>query len=144
MSLSAMSIHLLNTSRDGDSTTSLGSLFQCFISLSVMKFFRISNLNLPWCNLRLLPLVLLLVTWENRPTATLLTASFQVLVEWWDLPTASSSPDWTTLVGLHRTCSPEPSLSSLQFFGHATAPEYLSCSDGPKTEHSIQHVVSPV
>ena len=36
-----------NTSRDGDSTTSLGSLFQCFTTLSVKKFFLISNLNLP-------------------------------------------------------------------------------------------------
>ena len=35
-----------NTSRDGDATTSLGSLFQCFTSLSVKKFFLISNLNL--------------------------------------------------------------------------------------------------
>jgi len=37
----------LNTSRDGDSTTSLGSLFQCLTTLSVKKFFLISNLNLP-------------------------------------------------------------------------------------------------
>jgi len=34
-----MSTHLLNTSRDGDSTTSLGSLFQCLIALSRKKFF---------------------------------------------------------------------------------------------------------
>jgi len=37
MSLSALSTHLLNTSRDGDSTTSLGSLFQCLTILSVKK-----------------------------------------------------------------------------------------------------------
>ena len=46
--LSVTSTHLLNTSRDGDSTTSLGSLFQCLITLSVKKFFLISNLNFPW------------------------------------------------------------------------------------------------
>jgi len=51
MSHSAMYTHLLNTSRDGDSTTSLGSL-------SVKKFFLISNLNLLWQNLRLFPHVL--------------------------------------------------------------------------------------
>ena len=34
-----MSTCLLNTSRDGDSTTSLGSLFQCLTTLSVKKFF---------------------------------------------------------------------------------------------------------
>jgi len=37
----------LKTSRDGDSTTSLGSLFQCLSTLQVKKFFLISNLNLP-------------------------------------------------------------------------------------------------
>jgi len=57
-----------NTSRDGESITSLGSLFQCFTTLSVKKFFLISNLNLPWHNLRPLLLVLLLATWEKRPT----------------------------------------------------------------------------
>jgi len=31
---------------DGDSTTSMGSLFQCLTTLSVKKFFLISNLNL--------------------------------------------------------------------------------------------------
>jgi len=47
-----------NTSRDGDSSTALGSLVQCLTALSVKKFFLISNLNLPWHNLRPLPLVL--------------------------------------------------------------------------------------
>ncbi|KAK4815816.1 LOW QUALITY PROTEIN: hypothetical protein QYF61_007425 [Mycteria americana] len=57
--------------RDGDSSTSLGSLFQCLITLSVKKNFLISSLNLPWCNLRPFPLVLSLVTWEKRPTPPL-------------------------------------------------------------------------
>ncbi|KAK4828611.1 hypothetical protein QYF61_000063 [Mycteria americana] len=77
MSLSTSSKRLLNTSRDGDSTTSLGSLFQCLITPSVKKNFLISSLNLPWCNLRPFPLVLSLVTWEKRPTPT----SFQGVVE---------------------------------------------------------------
>jgi len=38
------------------------------LTLSVKKFFLISNLNLPRCNLRPFPLVLSLVTWEKRPT----------------------------------------------------------------------------
>jgi len=37
----------LNTSRDGDSTTSPGSLFQCLTALSVKNFFLISDLHLP-------------------------------------------------------------------------------------------------
>uniref|UniRef100_A0A8C3PSA2 Arachidonate--CoA ligase n=1 Tax=Calidris pygmaea TaxID=425635 RepID=A0A8C3PSA2_9CHAR len=40
-----MSTCLLNTSRDGASTTSLGSPFQCLITLSVETFFLISNLE---------------------------------------------------------------------------------------------------
>ena len=44
--------------RDGDSTTSLGSLFQCLTNLLVKKFFLIPNVNLPWGNLRPFPLVL--------------------------------------------------------------------------------------
>ncbi|KAK4831110.1 LOW QUALITY PROTEIN: hypothetical protein QYF61_015413 [Mycteria americana] len=71
MSRSATSTRLLNTSRDGDSTTSLGSLFQCLITLSVKKNFLISSLNLPWRNLRPFPLVLSLVTWEKRLTPLL-------------------------------------------------------------------------
>uniref|UniRef100_A0A8V0XGV5 EH domain-containing protein n=1 Tax=Gallus gallus TaxID=9031 RepID=A0A8V0XGV5_CHICK len=50
-------MHFKHTSRDGDSTTSLGSLFQCLTTLSVKKFFLIFKLNLPWCNLRPFPLV---------------------------------------------------------------------------------------
>ena len=55
----------LNTSRHGDSTTSLGSLFQYFTTRSVKEFFLTSNLNLPWHNLRPFPLILSLVTWEK-------------------------------------------------------------------------------
>jgi len=47
MSRSATSTWFLNASRDGDSTTSQGSLVQCFTTLSVKKFFIISNLAVP-------------------------------------------------------------------------------------------------
>ncbi|KAK4821778.1 LOW QUALITY PROTEIN: hypothetical protein QYF61_000839 [Mycteria americana] len=66
----ARSCAFTNYLLDGDSTASLGSLFQCLTTLSVKKFFLISNLNLPWCNLRPFPLVLSLVTWDKRPTPT--------------------------------------------------------------------------
>jgi len=67
MSLSTTSKCFLNTSRDGDSTTSLGSPFQCLTALLEKNYFLVSNLNLPWCNLRLLILVLLLTLriWSN-------------------------------------------------------------------------------
>jgi len=71
----------LNPSRDGDSTTALGSLVQCLTTLAVKRLFLISNLNLPWWNLRPSPLVLSLVTWEKRPTPHLTTTSCQGAVE---------------------------------------------------------------
>jgi len=37
----------LNPSRDGDSTTALGSLVQCLTTLSAKNFFLTSNLNFP-------------------------------------------------------------------------------------------------
>ena len=45
-SVSATPIHVLNTSRDGDSTTSLCSLCHCLTALSEKKWFLISNLKL--------------------------------------------------------------------------------------------------
>jgi len=65
------------TSRNGDSTTSLGSLFQCLTTLSVKKFSLISNLTLPWCNFRPLLLILSLVAWEKRPAPTSLQPPFR-------------------------------------------------------------------
>lgn len=53
MSLSAMSTHLLNTRRDGEATTSLGSPLQCSATLSMKKFLLTSSLNLPLWSLRL-------------------------------------------------------------------------------------------
>jgi len=55
--------------RDDDSTTSLSSLCQCITTLS-KTFFLISNLNLLWCNLRPLPFILSLNTWEKMLTST--------------------------------------------------------------------------
>lgn len=43
----------LNTSKDGDSITSLGSPVRCQITYSVKKCILMTNLNLPWCIFRL-------------------------------------------------------------------------------------------
>ena len=56
---------VLNTSREGDSTTSLGSLCQCCITLRVKKFFLMFSWNFLCFNLCPLPLVLLLGTTEK-------------------------------------------------------------------------------
>lgn len=43
MALGVLSRFLLNSSRDGDATISLGRLFQCLITLPVRKFLLMSN-----------------------------------------------------------------------------------------------------
>ena len=48
MSLNTTSKRSLNTTRVGDSTTSLGSPFQCLTTLSEKHYFLTSSLNLPW------------------------------------------------------------------------------------------------
>jgi len=52
-SLSATSTWLLNTSRDGDSTTSLGSLCHCHTTPSEKKCFLVSNHAMLWLAARL-------------------------------------------------------------------------------------------
>jgi len=56
--LRALSNLALNVSKDEASTTSLGNLCQCFITLIIKNFFLISSLNLP--SLILKPLLLVL------------------------------------------------------------------------------------
>lgn len=56
-----ISKHFLNISRDYDSAASMGSLmFQILTTPWEKKSFLIPNLNLPWCNLRPFPVILLL------------------------------------------------------------------------------------
>ena len=74
----ARHLHIFEkTSRDGDSTTFLGSLFRCSTTLLVKKFFLISDLNLPWHNLRPFLLIPWLVTWEKRLTPTSVQPPFR-------------------------------------------------------------------
>ena len=56
--LRAPSSLTLSVSRDGASTTNLGNLCQCLITLIVKNFFLISNLNLLYFSLRPFPLIL--------------------------------------------------------------------------------------
>ena len=81
MSLNTTSKCSLNTSRFGDSTTSLGRPFQCLTALLEKCYFLTSSLNHPWHNLRPFPLVLSLVTWEKRVTPRLTTASPNIVIE---------------------------------------------------------------
>jgi len=56
---------LLNIPREGDTTTSLGNLFQCSTTLKVKKLFLMFIWNFPCSSLCPLPLVLLLGTTER-------------------------------------------------------------------------------
>ena len=56
--LRVLSSLTLNISKDGTSTTTLGNMFQCLITLIAKNFFLISSLNLPSFSLKPLPLVL--------------------------------------------------------------------------------------
>lgn len=76
MALGSMSRLPLNTSRDRDSTASVGSPFQCLITRFVNKLLQMSNWNLLRNILRLGPLVLLLTAWEKRLIPTSLTPTF--------------------------------------------------------------------
>ena len=58
--LRAPSSLTLGVSRDGASTTSLGNLLQCLITLTVTNFFLTSNLNLPSFSLK----HLLMALWD--------------------------------------------------------------------------------
>lgn len=83
--ISATSTWLFNPSRDGDSSTALSSLCQGLTSLSMKKYFPISNLNLPWCNVWPHLLDPSLFTWEKRdwilPGYNLHSGSFDLLSE---------------------------------------------------------------
>ena len=105
MSLSATFTHLLNTPRDGDSTASLGSLFQCFTTLSENKFFPKVQPEHPLVQLEAIPSNF---TWETD--THLITTSFQAVVEGDkvspDPPEGSTAP--ATSATPHKTCAPEP------------------------------------
>lgn len=65
MSPYVTSTDFLNSPRDGDSFTALDGLSQCLTTLSISP---VSNLNLPWHDLRPFPLILVL--WEQCLTLT--------------------------------------------------------------------------
>jgi len=56
--LKASSNLTLNTPREGVSATPPSNLFQCLTTLTVKHFFLLSNLTLPSCSFKALPLVL--------------------------------------------------------------------------------------
>ena len=142
MSLNTTSKRNLNTTRVSDSTTSLGSPFQCLTTLSEMKFFLISSLNHPWCMLRPFPLVLSLLPrrrCQPPPCQNLPSGGFFSGRDWLD-PWASS-PDWTTPVPsavLFKTCAPDPSKRHLSSLDTLQGCNVFLVARGPKLNTVIE------
>lgn len=63
-----MSPNITSTFSNGDFTTCLSNQFPSLTNLSENTSVLLSSLNFPRCNIRKHPLILLLVTWEKRPT----------------------------------------------------------------------------
>lgn len=127
MSLRDSSTGLLSISRHGEPTTSLGNLLKrsTMIWRGLGKtFFLISNLSLPGCNSRPIPLVPCVVGWRrgrSPPAYSLLSGS-----DWerWALPGASCSPGWAPQLLRRGWCAPDSSPAWLPFSGHAPVPQW--------------------
>lgn len=63
--LCTTSTRLGKPSKDEDSTTALGSLVRAWQFFQERNCFSCPSVNLPWCNLKLFPLVLSFATWEK-------------------------------------------------------------------------------
>lgn len=121
MSLNATPTLILNTSSNGDSTTSLGNLLQHLTTL--------------WHNLKPLRLIpSLLPGRRGQPPSHyhLLLGSSR---EWLGFPFSRPNNPSSLSCSPPKTCTPDPSPASLPFFGHAPAPQCLSHSEGFTTKH---------
>jgi len=135
---SATSTRLWNTSRDGDSTTSLGSLCHCITALLEKRFFLISDLTPTWSNLRPLPLILPLLSGRRGqlpPHPKLLSGHCR---EQWGLPWASARLNNPSSLSRSTSelCS-RPLTAPLPFSGHAPGPPYLVVR-GPKLNTALE------
>jgi len=113
----------LNISREGESTTSLCSVFQCSVTLTVKKFLCILMRNYLCSSLWPSPLVLFSQTAEKR-LAMSLTPTLKIFINFNQIPSESSflKPEWTQfaqpflmqemLQALYHLC--DPPLDSLQ------------------------------
>ena len=130
---------VLNTTREGVSTTSLGSLFQCSVTLAVKQFFHIICIEHPVFQFVLLLLVLLLHTMEKKSPASFTSFPLDIYKHL-QIPTQSSLPRLNSLISLclssSRRCS-RPSSSLCPFVGLSL--EVLCL---PRTGHSISGVTS--
>lgn len=133
MPLSGTSTNLFNTSSNGDSTTSLSSLFQFLTTLSMKKFFLISSLNISWCNLKEFSYVLSFFTLSEKTPSSLHLISGSC-IKWCSLPWAFSFPHQTIPLpsaAPHMSCFLVLSPVSLLLSENIWATQYLVVK-GPK------------
>ena len=123
MSLSTTSKQFLNTSRDGDSTTSLGSPFQCLTALNIKNFFPDIQPKLTLVQLETISLRPVTCHQREETSPALTVSTFQILEEGNKVSPQSSLPPtkqpqflqsllvghilqaFTSLVALFWTCS---------------------------------------
>lgn len=82
----------------GDSLLRSTTSGQDLTTLSMRKIILTSNVNLCWCNMRLLPGILSLITWEKRPTTSLLQPPAGWLYRVMRSRLISFPLDWAALV----------------------------------------------
>ncbi|KFQ72252.1 Leucine-rich repeat and IQ domain-containing protein 1, partial [Phaethon lepturus] len=100
------------------------------ITRIVKKFFLISNLNLPWRNLRPFPLVLSLVTWEKRPTPSSPQPPFRTDCD----PIVCSLGGLESLKSLQQLIVDHNQLISIKGLCEAPTLIHLDCSFNHLTE----------
>ena len=135
-----LSRQVLNISREKESTTSLGNLFQGSVTLRVKKFFLMFRQNFLCFSLCPLPLVLLLGTTEKFDPI-LLTPTLKIIIGIYKVPSQPSllqaeqaQLPQPFLIGERNTSVPQFECSlkpSIRCF-----PQTLSCEAGAMYEQS--------
>lgn len=135
MSPSTTSTQLLNSSRDGHSTTALNGLFQCLTSFLRRNFPRYPIWPYPETTVSLRPITSSEKRSWHPPPCRLLSGSYSVMTFSFSL--------FSTLSKLRSLSCCSSILFSRPFSGHTPAPRCPSCSEGPKTQDNIQGAASP-
>lgn len=134
--LRAVSKQVLNSSKDGDSTTSVDSLFQCLPTLTVKKIFLLFKCDFLYFNICLLPLVLSLGTTLAPPS---LLPPLRIYTYGPDAPETFFPGRRVPVLSACPCMRHAPVLSSsLQpFAGAAPVSACLPCTREPRTRHSV-------
>ena len=144
MSLSTTSKWFLNTSRDGDSTTSLVSLFQCLTTPSVKEILLKIQPKPPLVQLAAIPPHPITCHQREETNPTLAISTLQILEESNNVSPQPPFPQ-TKQPQFLQSLLVGHILQALQkFFEPTPASPCPFCTEVPKTEHSTRGEVSPM